>query len=91
MSHWARLIKPLDAKTVITQELVTLGIDTPIKCVKLADGAYVFQAALIVGRRSSGWVMFRTEADLPAFTDKGSAHRARQVSATLRPGRPPRS
>lgn len=89
MSHHARLITPLEAVTVVTSECVTLAIDTPIKCVTLAgDGSYLFEAALVAGKRSSGWVIFRTHADLPAFTDKGAAHRARQVHATLQPGRP---
>ncbi len=95
MSHHARLISRLQAVTVVTQERIILEVDTPIKCVELKgtendlNGVeYVFEAALIVGKRSSGWVLFRTDEDLPAFTDTGSAHRARRVHATLKPGRP---
>ncbi len=86
MSHYAKLIAPLKANTVVTRECITLEVNTPIKGVSLNNGVYTFEAALHVGKRSSGWVIFRTQDDLPAFTDKGSAQRA--APATLRPGRP---
>lgn len=89
MSHYARTIKPLDAHTVATGERVTLGLDTPIKRVQLIDGVYHFEAHTLIGNgRDKVWLVLNTEEDLPAFTDKGAAHRAKPQHATLRKGRP---
>lgn len=89
MSHYARLIKPLTAHTLATNERVDIGRDVPIKCVKLVDGCYHFQAHVQLPLlRTGSWLVLVTEEDLPSFTDKGSAHRARKVHATLAKGRP---
>lgn len=97
MSHYARTIKPLDAWTVATHEKVTLGVDTEIKCVKIVDGEFRFEARVFLSNfverpdvrtRFGSWLVLATDEDLPAFTDKGSAHRARRVQATLQRGRP---
>ncbi len=104
MSHFARLVAQLEAWTAATGEKVTLGADIEIKCVQVVDGGYRFEARVslpfptngiaVIGvmkaqqGTTSAWLLLETHEDLPAFTDKGRAHRARQIHATLKPGRP---
>lgn len=88
MSHFTRIVEPLKAWVQATAEPVTLATDTEIKCVKIVDGSiFRFQASMDLGDVRA-WVVLETEEDLPAFTDKGRAHRARHIHATLQPGRP---
>ncbi len=88
MSHFARIVENMPSWVKATAELVTVGVDTEIKRVKIVDGSiYQFEAFLNLGDVRA-WVLLETEEDLPAFTDKGRAHRARQKHATLAPGRP---
>lgn len=78
---YAKLIKPL------------LGVPagTPVKDIRLgADGSYTFLAYLPRDRlqEAKRWRQCRTDNDLPAFTDKGTAHReahSRSVGARGRP------
>lgn len=89
MSHFARIVEALTVWTVATREEVTLAVDTEIKRVKVVEGGFRFEAHSLIGNgRDRVWLVLETDEDLPAFTDKGRAHRARQVHATLQPGRP---
>lgn len=84
MSHYARLITPIEVVGIESGARITIGNDTEIKRIKIDEhGRFVFEAMI-----AGVWASVATDADLPACTDKGSAHRARQVEATLRPGRP---
>jgi hypothetical protein len=86
VSHYARLIREVSTATVATGERLLLAVGTAIRNVRLDyKHEYGFEAQLPVGR---GWIEVITDEDLPAFTDKGSSHRARKVHATLQPGRP---
>ncbi len=97
MSHFARIVEQLEAWTVATNERVVVSVDTEIKKVRVVDGGFQFEARMIFQTPAlreaghsgvSGWLVLGTPEDLPAFTDKGRAHRARQKHATLAPGRP---
>jgi hypothetical protein len=92
MSHYAQIVKPLKVFAP-NAELVhpgglQLAIGTQIKSVKLDGGVYTFKVLASGSPDEGPWFDVYTDEDLPAFTDKGSSHRARKVSATLRPGRP---
>lgn len=91
MSHYARLVEPLTVSVASTGAKMALGIDTEIKRVRLVDGVYHFDARYhmhTLAQVVEGWIEVSTEEDLPAFTDKGRAHRERDVQPTLKPGRP---
>lgn len=89
MSHYARIVKELPSWTVTTHERVDLGVDTQIRNVKLGDGSYTFEARVVLPSATLGaWLRLETFEDLPAFTDKGTAQRARRNHSTLRRGRP---
>lgn len=92
--HHARIVEPVpfifDSPAKYRGAKSSLPINTPIKRVKLSGGVYTFEA--LFGRE---WHHVQTDADLPAFTDKGRAHRAEQSkrarASELRVGRPPKS
>lgn len=90
MSHYAQIVERLGGFAVHQDGTGpklghVLDVGTEVKCVELVDGGYRCHAR--VGPNT--WIAFETSEDLPAFTDKGRAHRERQVAATLRKGRPP--
>lgn len=88
MSHYAQIIKKLDVMHMSGNAALCLEVGTEIRSVKLEDGRYTFKCRLYGVPHDGPWFEVYTDEDLPAFTDKGSAHRARQVHATLRRGRP---
>lgn len=90
MSHYARLITVLSIKRRDAYKLAVvshnLPVGTEIKNVEVFNEGYSFDA-----RVGGGWVRCQTNEDLPAFTDKGSAHREEYAkSLSLRVGRPMR-
>lgn len=82
MSHYAQIVEPLP----LMERAHVLPIGTQVKNIELRDGHYTFDGLLPT---HGGWERYATTEDLPAFTDRGRAHRERSVAATLKPGRPP--
>lgn len=95
MSHYAKIVEPLDGDVHLhLREAFTLPVGTEIRSVKLRDGVYTCQAlARLKYERQPRWVIFSTDLDLPAFTDKGREGRAKRTTRTaeLQRGRPVRS
>lgn len=88
MSHYARLIAPLKVVSCHGVSYV-LPVNTLVKLVKLEDGQFRFMASMKPGELHEGWLEWHTTEDLPAFTDKGSAHRD-EYAKRLSVGRPMR-
>lgn len=72
-------------KCTTTAGTITLPSDTEIKGVKIEGERYVFDARV---RSTGAWVRASFAGDLPAFTDKGQAHRAAHRADKLVHGRP---
>lgn len=88
MSHYARLVAPLKVVSCYGVADV-LPVNTLVKRVKLEDGEFRFMASMKPDALHEGWLEWHTTEDLPAFTDKGRAHReAHTGRTTLRQGRP---
>lgn len=83
---YAILTEPLKASGAVDQKFSLLPEGTEIRWISLENGVYRFDA-----RVAGEWIDVVTVDDLPAYTDRGAAQRARGRPAKLRPGRPSES
>jgi hypothetical protein len=91
MSHYAKIITPIDGWILSMPARLAPG--TEIKHVTVNQGGFSCSARLAIAgtgdrKPKTMWYRFVTQADLPAFTDKGIAQRAAGSRSELRKGRP---
>jgi hypothetical protein len=93
MSHYAKIVRPLsvtfDSPPKWHGTRSTLPIGTQIKRVRLGVGPAVAGVYTFEAKLDREWYAVQTDADLPAFTDKGREQRAAgSKRPTLTKGRP---